>query len=98
MTPGNGGVPFFEPISLAFDSVPEDDVLLRLLVDVHCRGYDPDHDDSRELTDRECLPYSFLLQVMMRFSRTCRCIYKKQLDADDYQLSNRDVRDLGVGQ
>ena len=85
VSPGNGGVPFFETIVLAFDHLPENDPFLRLLVDVYCRNYDPANDSDRELRDRNDLPHDFLLRIMLRYSESCRCL-RASLDMNDYKL------------
>ena len=97
VSPGNGGVPLFETITIAFAHLPKDDVLCRLLVDVHCRGYDPDHDDGRELKDRKNLPHEFLLQVMIRYRMACNCIFEKELDVDDYEIGESSDGEEGSG-
>lgn len=85
VSPGNGGVPFFETIVLAFNHLPENDPFLRLLVDVYCRNYHPANDSDRDLRGRKDLPHDFLLRVMLSYSERCWCL-RASLDVNDYKL------------
>ncbi|KAF2035346.1 hypothetical protein EK21DRAFT_54309, partial [Setomelanomma holmii] len=78
--------PAYATIISAFDILPPQDPILRLLVDSHCHRYKEadDLEDEEELELRDQLPHEFLVRTMIRYSRIGSTLFLRQLKASDY--------------
>ena len=61
--------PYFSVVTYAFANLMSDDIMLKFLVDSHCRGHDTDTDKGQELVHRDQLPREFLICIMEQYSR-----------------------------
>ncbi|KAF3039200.1 hypothetical protein E8E12_007564 [Didymella heteroderae] len=102
VAPG-GGAPFCAIIKYAFANLPEEDILLKLLVDLHCLKYLLETDKYGESSDRYKLPQAFVIRMMHRYSHVItKNITRQQLKLQDYQLNAtaekrvRDTADTGT--
>lgn len=72
--------PHYSTIIYAFENMPADRPLLKLLVDSHCRWWNLSMDEGAEQELQTQLPHEFLLRVMRTFGKDA----KKTLKICDY--------------
>jgi len=72
--------PEYDTLSFVFDSLPEDDIYIQLLVDIHCRRWTAKmHNDELSLDqDIEQLPTSFFLKAMDTYAKMQAAADKKK--------------------
>lgn len=80
----NDGVPYFEPIILAFANLPPTNNLLRAMVDSHVHGYEDDNENADHIKMCAKLPHDFLVQIMVRYSQVAHKKVEAALHACDY--------------
>ncbi|KAF9693742.1 hypothetical protein EKO04_008147 [Ascochyta lentis] len=91
----SGNVPFYEAIIFAFENLPPTSLILKALVDAHCRSFDEaeDTEENGELELRSQLPNTFLVDVMLRYVKLKsrkqtlldRCDYHGHVSEDEKQ-------------
>lgn len=87
--------PYYASVMLAFDNLPANCPLLRLLVDAHCAGWSEELDTPEEKALWEKLPREFLRRVIVRFSEVRMGRASHKVIPADYYLEECEDRVAG---
>ncbi|KAH6858575.1 hypothetical protein AA0119_g8052 [Alternaria tenuissima] len=78
---------WYKHIIFAYENLPEDSLVLKLMVELQCLYWSMDDDDEKEKRSRPDLPKEFLIQVMGRFAELRgRDIEPEELRGEDFYM------------
>jgi hypothetical protein len=80
--------PSYNIVIYAFNNLPAEKQVLKVLVDTHCRFWSPAMDNNEEAALKVELPHEFLLKVMEAYAGGAR---KKKLNVCDYHEHENDA-------
>lgn len=80
------GSPLYESVIYAYQNLPSDSLVLKVLVDAHCQYFEPEMDnyDDGALRRREQLPQKFLLSCVLKYAEKGSLDQMEELDRCDY--------------
>jgi hypothetical protein len=85
---GTEHTPFPPVVVHAFANLPDNDILLKLLVDAFCLSFKPNSDTTVESEHFKYIPHDFFSRVINRYSRVIRLkISNNPLNLGDYPLA-----------